>query len=335
MFRLRARATTATPARQVLDSGPPGFPGRSPYVQVVTGRGGDPGPRRRRGRTCRSTDADEGDRGRPGGGVLHDATVDGVHVRIFTGADGSARLRAADRPAAGRGRRVARPHPAPADLRRRRRRGARRRARAARRPRGARPRAAPDARRPRRSPRPATSRAHRGDRARTSSRASPRPSTSMLVGPRGLCPRAATARRRRLARAAHAAHQPPDEHRGARARAASCPRASARASMRDVTGAAEGDDGARRRARRARSRRRRLGRAEPTSGSTSSRRTRSSGRGETVPGVTFEARPRARAVVHGVAAAIERAVSNLARQRGEVEPVAGGRRRGRRRATAR
>ena len=37
-------------------------------------------------------------------------------------------------------------------------------------------------------------------------------------GARGLQPRAAAARRRRLARAAHAAHQPEDEHRGPRAR---------------------------------------------------------------------------------------------------------------------
>ena len=40
----------------------------------------------------------------------------------------------------------------------------------------------------------------------------------MLEDARGFCRRAAAARRRRLARAPHPAHEPPHEHRGARAR---------------------------------------------------------------------------------------------------------------------
>ena len=57
---------------------------------------------------------------------------------------------------------------------------------------------------------------------------------TMLARARGLEPRAAAARRRRLARAAHAAHEPADEHRGARARERAARRRRASSCSRDV-----------------------------------------------------------------------------------------------------
>ena len=194
-----------------------------------------------------------------------------------------ARLRDPGRPAADRGRRLARPPPHDPAPRRARRHRPRRRARARRRPHGARARAAAD----------------RGDRGRhrdarplrAASPTSGRDELSRLAGElqhharraRGLRAAPAALRRRRLARAAHPADQPPDEHRGARPR----PRHAGARSASGSCGrrrAARGDERARRRARRARPRCRRSRRARGRPARPARRPTPSSARAGTAPG---------------------------------------------------
>ena len=139
---------------------------------------------------------------------------------------------------------------------------------------------------------------------------------------RGLEPRPAAARRRRLARAAHAAHEPADEHRGPRARATRCRRRSASSCCADVVEqlgemtALIGEliELARDDEQQAREARGRAARPDR-------RRTRSSAPGATGPSVAFStdlervARPRR------APSTIERADREPARQRRQVEPA--------------
>ena len=104
---------------------------------------------------------------------------------------------------------------------------------------------------------------------------------TMLGRARGVHAHAASARRRRFARAAHAADEPAHEHRGARERAgAAARRARAAPQRRDRT--ARRDDDAHRRADGARARRAARRPSPRRFGSTSSLRTPSSARGATV-----------------------------------------------------
>ena len=188
-----------------------------------------PGLRSRRARSARPGDdlalpVDERNAGalpRAAGSYYSDARVAGIHVRILTTSIGSG-YAAPDRPAAHRGGRL--PRPAAHDPHPRRARGhrARRGARPARgRAHGA--RAGAPAHRGDRGghgdPRPLP--AH-GGRGHGRARAPGRELQHHARLPRGLGAEPAPLRRRRLARAAHAADQPADEHRGARARRRTC-----------------------------------------------------------------------------------------------------------------
>ena len=190
-------------------------------------------------------------------------------------------------------------------------------------PHRARPRAPPDRGRAPRRRRPRTSASASTSAAATSSAASPASFNSMLavleetVAQLDESARAAApARRRRLARAAHAGDEPAHEHRGARAgrrAAAGRARAPDRRRRRAARGALRADqrpDRARPRGRAHRARAR-------TSASTSSSPRRSSARACTRPQARFEAELEP-TLVSGVPVAAGPRRQQPARQRGQV-----------------
>ena len=164
-------------------------------------------------------------------------------------------------------------------------------------------------------------RSHAPDRRRTAttrSRAWPTAFNTMLEALERSQTRAAAARRRRVARAAHAAHLAAHEPRGARARRAAGrgrPRAPARGPRRCQL---EELTGARRRPHRARPRR-----GAPrsrTCASTRSSRARWSARAGTRRGITFavELEP---TLVSGVPGRLDRAVGNLLDNAAKYSPA--------------
>ena len=133
------------------------------------------------------------------------------------------------------------------------------------------------------------------------------------------------ARRRRVARAAHAADEPAHEHRGARAATARCRPASASGCSRDVVEQLGEMTTLIVRADRARARRASISASPRTCASTSSPPRPSSGRGATGPGVEFKTDLEESLVLRRAGDA-RPGGRQPARQRGQVEPA---RRRGR------